>query len=193
MAIIPADIRSSSRRPKSSFIATRARTWSEGQLPGLPRIVFTDQTAVYLGGAEVEAFYFGRGHTNGDAVIYFRDLRTVHTGDLVVWGKRSDGTLLTPSIDYAYGGSLTDWLVTLDKVLQLDFDTAIPGHGPAVSKDDVRTFRLKLVTLRQRAADVVKSGASKSDFVAKVKTDDLGWPFPRATLEGLFDELSGGR
>ena len=165
----------------------------KAQLPGLPRIVFTDQTAVYLGGAEVEAFYFGRGHTNGDAVVYFRDLRTVHTGDLVVWGKRSDGTVLTPSIDYANGGSLTDWLATLDKVLQLDFDTAIPGHGPVVSKDDVRAFRLKLVTLRQRAADVVKSGASKNDFVAKLKTDDLNWPFPKATLEGLFDELSGGR
>jgi len=38
--------------------------------------------------------YMGRGHTDGDAVIYFPDLRTVHTGDLVVWGKRSQGATL---------------------------------------------------------------------------------------------------
>ena len=30
-----------------------------------PRLVFTDQTAIYLGGVEVRAFYMGRGHTNG--------------------------------------------------------------------------------------------------------------------------------
>ena len=47
--------------------------------------------------------YMGRGHTNSDAVIYFPDLRTVHTGDLVVWGKRSQGTTLTPNMDYAAG------------------------------------------------------------------------------------------
>lgn len=38
--------------------------------PGPARIVFTDQTAVYLGGVEVQAHYLGRGHTNGDALIW---------------------------------------------------------------------------------------------------------------------------
>ena len=59
-----------------------------------PRLVFADQAAVFLGGVEVQAMHLGGGHTNGDAVIYFPDLRTVHTGDLVVWGKRTDGTIL---------------------------------------------------------------------------------------------------
>ena len=48
-----------------------------------PRVVFNDQTAVYLGGVEVRALYMGRGHTNGDVVIYFPDLKTVHGGDLL--------------------------------------------------------------------------------------------------------------
>ena len=41
--------------------------------PGMSpaRITFTTETAVYLGGKEVRAYFFGRGHTNGDAVIYF--------------------------------------------------------------------------------------------------------------------------
>ena len=50
--------------------------------PGAPRIVFGNETAVFLGGAEAQAHHFGRGHTNGDAVIYFPDLKTIHTGDL---------------------------------------------------------------------------------------------------------------
>ena len=75
----------------------------KGNLPGPGRIVYTDQQSVFLGGVEVQMHYMGRGHTNGDSVIYFPDLRTVHTGDLVVWGKRSQGTVLTPNMDYAAG------------------------------------------------------------------------------------------
>jgi glyoxylase-like metal-dependent hydrolase (beta-lactamase superfamily II) len=49
---------------------------------GLPRITFSDEMSVYLGGKEARARYFGRGHTSGDAVVYFPELRVVHTGDL---------------------------------------------------------------------------------------------------------------
>jgi hypothetical protein len=78
-------------------------------------------------------------------------------------------------------------------VLQLDFDTAIPGHGPVLTKDDVRGFRRKLATLRDRAQGLVKSGVPKTDFTTKLKTDDLGWPFPKERLEPLFDELAGAQ
>jgi len=158
-----------------------------------PRLVFADQAAVFLGGVEVQAMHLGRGHTNGDAVIYFPDLRTVHTGDLVVWGKRTDGTILTPFVDRANGGSLVQWIATLDGVLKLDFDSAIPGHGPVLTKDNVRTFRQNLVTLRQRMTEVVKGGVKKEDLGKRLKTDDLGWPFPSERLNELWDEFGSGK
>ncbi len=169
------------------------RNMVTGKLAAPPRIVFGDQAAVFLGGVEVETQHLGRGHTNGDAVVFFRDLRTVHTGDLVVWGKRTDGSVLTPFMDYENGGSLTEWIGTLDKVLQLDFDSAIPGHGPVLSKDEVRAFRQKLVTLRQRAEQLVKSGVRRTDFMLKLKTDDLSWPFPKERIDPLYDELAATR
>jgi glyoxylase-like metal-dependent hydrolase (beta-lactamase superfamily II) len=163
------------------------------KLAAPPRLVFTDQAAVFLGNVEAQAIHLGRGHTNGDAVIYFPDLRTIHTGDLVVWGKRTDGSTLTPFVDRASGGSLVEWVTTLDGVLKLDFDTAIPGHGPVLTKDNIRTFRQNLVTLRQRVTEVVRSGAKKEDLGAKLKTDDLGWPFPPERLNELWDEFGAGR
>jgi cyclase len=90
------------------------------------RVVFTEETAVFLGGKEVRARYFGRGHTNGDAIVYFPALRTIHTGDLMA-GK-------TPLIDYPGGGSVVEWTKTLDEAMKLDFDTVIPGHGPVTDK-----------------------------------------------------------
>ena len=47
------------------------------------RGVHRGDCSVFLGGKEVRARYFGRGHTNGDAIIYFPALRTIHTGDLM--------------------------------------------------------------------------------------------------------------
>jgi glyoxylase-like metal-dependent hydrolase (beta-lactamase superfamily II) len=160
-------------------------------LPGPGRIVYTDQQSVFLGGVEVQLRYLGRGHTNGDSVIYFPDLRTVHTGDLVVWGKRSQGTTLTPFMDYAAGqGSGKEWVATLDKMLELDFDAAIPGHGPVLTKEEVRAFRHKMQTLNERMAALVRAGGTKADIAAKIKLDDLEWPFPPDALHGLYDELS---
>ncbi|MGE3404944.1 MAG: MBL fold metallo-hydrolase, partial [Vicinamibacterales bacterium] len=50
--------------------------------PGEPNITFATESAVHLGGVEVQLHWLGRGHTNGDTIIYFPDLKTVHTGDL---------------------------------------------------------------------------------------------------------------
>ena len=161
------------------------------KLAGPGRIVYTDQQSVFLGGAEVQMLYMGRGHTNGDSVIYFPDLRTIHTGDLVVWGKRSQGTTLTPFMDYAAGnGSGKEWVATLDNILKLDFDTAIPGHGPVLTKEQIRTFRNKMQTLNTRMLDLIKSGGKKEDIAAKIKLDDIDWPFQGNALNGLYDELS---
>ena len=161
------------------------------KLAGPGRIVYDSRQSVFLGGVEVQMRYLGRGHTNGDSVIYFEDLRTIHTGDLVLWGKRSQGTTLTPLMDYAAGsGSGREWVATLDNILAIDFDTAIPGHGPVLTKDQVRTFRNKMQTLNERMADLVRSGGSKQDIAARVRVDDLDWPFPAGALDGLFDELS---
>ena len=165
----------------------------KGKQAAPPRIVFNDQAELFLGGVQVQARYLGRGHTNGDAVIYFPDVRTVHTGDLVVWGKRTDGSVLTPFMDYSNGGSLTEWIGTLEKVLQLDFDAAIPGHGPVLTKNDVQGFRQKLITLRDRAQGLVRSGVSRTDFTGKLKIDDLNWPFPKERIDPLFDELTAKR
>ena len=160
-------------------------------LPGPGRIVYTDQQSVFLGGVEVQMRYMGRGHTNGDSVIYFPDLRAVHTGDLVVWGKRSQGTTLTPVMDYAAGsGSGKEWVATLDNILKLDFDTAIPGHGPVLTKAQVQVFRNKMQTLNERMAALIKSGGKKTEIATRIRLDDLDWPFQPNALDGLFDELS---
>src|SRR5437870_6639384 len=71
---------------------------------GLPRITFSDEFDVWLGGKEVRAKYFGRGHTSGDVIVYFPDAGVIHTGDLFL-GSTNGPSRLGIYVDYAQGGS----------------------------------------------------------------------------------------
>ena len=161
--------------PTAEIISTAnaRRNIVEHKQPGAPanmapaRVVFDQECSVFLGGKEVRAKYFGRGHTDGDAVIYFPALRTIHTGDLMA-GK-------TPLIDYTGGGSLKAWATTLDGVLQqFDFDTVIPGHGPVTNRAGLQTYRDNVEKLRNRAAGLIGEGKSQ-DEVGKVMIAEFGW------------------
>ncbi|MCH7858000.1 MAG: MBL fold metallo-hydrolase [Gemmatimonadetes bacterium] len=159
--------------------------------PGAPRVIFADETAVFLGGVEVQMFHFGRGHTNGDAVAYFPDLRVVHTGDLFVYGQRLNGSTLSPFWDFGNGGSVLEWPATLTRLLALDFDTVIPGHGSIMTKADVRTFRGKLETVIDRVRAEIAAGTTRDDIASRVDTSDLDWPLAPGRIRNVFDELTG--
>jgi glyoxylase-like metal-dependent hydrolase (beta-lactamase superfamily II) len=161
--------------PTADIISTQnARTnileHKQSNVTGSPvapaRIVFTDETAVFLGGKEVRAKFFGRGHTNGDAVVYFPQDRTIHTGDLMAGSS--------PLIDYNGGGSLLEWTKTLDAAMKLDFDTVIPGHGPVTNRAGLKTYRDGVEKLQTRVRGLIRQGKTQ-DEVAKVMTDEYKW------------------
>jgi glyoxylase-like metal-dependent hydrolase (beta-lactamase superfamily II) len=137
----------------------------EGKQPGLPRITFSDEAQVFLGGKEVIARHLGRGHTNGDAVIFFPGERVLHTGDLFV-------TPGAPFCDTANGGSIKEWDATIQKVLQYDFDTVIPGHGPVSKKADLVKWVQTLGAIRSRIKTACAGGAA--DAASRLDLKDLG-------------------
>ena len=151
------------------------------------RVTFTEETDLFLGGKEVRAKYYGRGHTNGDAFVYFPALKVLHTGDMF--------TSATPLIDYPGGGSLLEWPKTLDAVMNdksLDFDTVIPGHGPVSKKADLVTYRNNAEKMRTRVQSLIRQGKNQDD-VAKVMTAEYNWQ-PGSlnmqwSLPGMMTEL----
>jgi len=155
-----------------------------GKMPGLPRITFSDETQVFLGGKEVLAKHVGRGHTNGDAVVYFPSERVLHTGDLFVNGG-------APFIDYSAGGSIVEWDQTLARILDFDFDTVIPGHGPMAKKADLVKWRQTLATLRAHAKAACAGGAT--DALKRMNLDELGMkpsPLFERSIPGMCQEMA---
>jgi glyoxylase-like metal-dependent hydrolase (beta-lactamase superfamily II) len=150
---------------------------------GLPRVTFSDRLDVHLGGKEIEAYYFGRGHTSGDAIVYFPELKAIHTGDLFISSARPGVPIY---VDYVQGGSLLEWTRTLERTLQLDFDIVIPGHGPVAKKADLARFNDSIAAMRTRLQELVRKGGDRA-AIAETIEKDYGWrvagcpPWPQMT------------
>ena len=156
--------------------------------PGEPNIAFADKASVFSGGVEVQLLHLGRGHTSGDTVIYFPDLKTVHAGDLIVDGM--------PVIDYAGGGSAVEFVKTIGALLEVDFDTLIPGHGRLMTKQEVADYKARFEEMNRRMRNLARSGVPKGEVRAKLYLEDLGWNHTVSTttwetnLERHYDEMA---
>jgi glyoxylase-like metal-dependent hydrolase (beta-lactamase superfamily II) len=155
--------------------------------PEMAKITYTKDKKVKVGKAKAEAHYYGRGHTNGDTFVWFPDVKVVSAGDMIT------GT--APNADMPFGGSVVEWVTTLDQVLKLPFDYVIPGHGnDPLSRAQVQEFRNKWNTILTRGIEAVQKGTPKEQLLASIKVDDLGgWNVnsfqPANRLDPLYAEL----
>ncbi|MEI9815119.1 MAG: MBL fold metallo-hydrolase [Acidobacteriota bacterium] len=150
------------------------------------QIAFTEEMSVFLGGAEVRGHYFGRGHTNGDAVVYFPDLKAVAMGDLMS-GEN-------PGIDYLNGGSMVELIKTYDKLLAAyDFDIVVPGHGAVTNRAGLKTYRDNIVKLMDRARTFLRQGKKTEDDLSKFMEKEYGWAIGSTrqvqNIPGMIKEL----
>ena len=107
-----------------------------------------------------------------------------------------------PVIDYPGGGSALEFIPTIDKILTLDFDTVILGHGRTLKKDDVRAYRARFQVMNDRMRELIRQGVKKDDLKtldqarARLKLAELGWDNSVSTttwfsgIAGYYDELA---
>jgi cyclase len=156
-----------------------------GDMPGIPRIAFSEETQVFLGGTEVQFRYLGRGHTNGDAVVYFPSERVLHMGDLFTNGA--------PFCDTSANCSIKEWDQTVRKALAYDAVKVIPGHGPVMTKTELAKYAQNVAAMRDRLAKACPSGTPE-EIAKKLDFTDLGWGAPSAMfargVPGMCKELT---
>lgn len=157
------------------------RTSNQGWVPA---IGYIGQMKLLLGGKEVDLIQM-RGHTRGDTVVYFPASRVVCTGDLATTADS------IPSIvNYADGGSWSDWQRSIDQILTLDFDYAIPGHGPAVTKPELTAYRNKKVAMLERFRALNRDHKSQEEITQTlVKEFNWGAGPSAGNIPGMMQEL----
>ena len=99
-----------------------------------------------------------------------------------------------PFIDYSAQGSLVEWDKTLEKALQFDVDTVIPGHGPVAKKADLVKWRQTLATLRAHAKAACAGGATDALKRLDIRIS-MNWamktqPLFERSIPGICQELA---
>ena len=170
----------------------------------MPDTTFTDKMTLGKGKDRIDLYYFGPGHTNGDAFVVFPALRAMCIGDLMAWN-------MGPLIDPATGGSIIALPDTLEKALKgiKNVDLVIEGHGDVNSWQGLRAYtefhRALLnaakgaLSRKQTPEDALAELEKNSKFAVFLKDELLkdleygGTPKSRAliNLNVAFQELKG--
>ena len=144
---------------------------------GLPKRTFKDKMTIGSGNDRVELYYFGRGHTNGDAWVLFPALRILHAGDIFS-GKN------IPLLDANNGGSAVAIPDSLQKAYDTlkNVDTIITGHSTQATMADLKEYAQ---FNREFLADVqaAKKAGKSVDAVAntwKIPAKYAGYAAPAA-------------
>src|SRR5438876_11362491 len=138
---------------------------------GMAKRTFKDKMTLGSGKDRVDLYYFGRGHTNGDAWIVFPELRVAHAGDIFS-GKN------LPLLDMNNGGSgveIGDSLAKAHGGIK-DVDSIITGHSTVMTWADLAEYAQFNKDFLRDVRAAATSGKSADAFAGTWK--------PAATYKG---------
>jgi cyclase len=147
----------------------------------MPDRTFTDRMTIGSGDDRIELYYFGAGHTDGDAFIVFPARRAMAAGDIFAWK-------MAPLIDSRTGGSVLALPDTLEKAADgiPNVDTVIEGHGDVNSWEGFRDY----VQFNRALVDAAKAGMAQK--TAEEIAAGLRAKFPVFTKEELLTDMEYG-
>jgi glyoxylase-like metal-dependent hydrolase (beta-lactamase superfamily II) len=102
---------------------------------GMPKRTFKDTLTLDKGADRIDLYYFGRGHTNGDAFVVFPALRVMHAGD--IFARKGP-----PLLDANNGGSGVAIGDTLSRAAAgiKGVDSIITGHSTLMTWADLQEY-----------------------------------------------------
>ena len=106
-----------------------------------------DRLVFHQSGRDVELRHLGPAHTFGDAFVYLPKDKILFAGDLAFY-------YVTP---LAFQGHVGNWIKVADRILKMDVDLIVPGHGPLGGKKELREMRSYLMLIRREARETIST------------------------------------
>jgi len=175
----PASVEVVAHENTRKWMAANPRVASN--VAAMPDKTFTDRMTLGSGDDRIELYYFGAGHTDGDAFIVFPARRAMCAGDLFAWK-------MSPLIDPMAGGSVLALPGTLEKAINgiPNVDTVIEGHGDVNTWAGFRDY----VQFNRALVNAAKAGMGKK--TAEEIAAELKPKFPVFTKEELLTDMEYG-
>jgi cyclase len=156
----------------------------------LPTLVYDTELVLFLSSEEVHLYHFGRAHTDGDSLVYFKTSNVIHWGD--TFSNR-----WIPAMDAS--GNSVDWIDWLDKGVAVSPGaTMVPGHGAIGKQADVMKLRAFFTSLQTVVRQEIAAGKTRDQAMDDVKDAEYAnYPGGAARLRTnvgiIYDQLKSTR
>lgn len=128
-----------------------------------PTEIFADRFEFLLPDEVVRLNYWGPAHCDGDIVVHLVQRKVVILGDLLFCGR----------FPWMGDCDLDGWIDQLGRILTLDVEVVIPGHGPPATLAEVESFRNLLVALRGSVSAAIRLGHSEDAAMREVRLPEF--------------------
>lgn len=150
-----------------------------------PKQTFTGEMTLNVGDKQVHLIEVGPAHTRGDTLAYIPADRVVFTADILFIGGHP----------IAWAGPVSNWIRACDRILGMDVETIVPGHGPITDKHGVSEFKGYLEYVMQEARKRYEAGMSSFEAAQDIALDQYAaWTDGEriaVTVAAIYRELSG--
>ena len=172
--------------PAMAAMATALAAWDFSGIELTPPTTLIDESLdLDLDGIAARLLYVGPAHTAGDVIVHLPERRVVFTGDVLF-------RLCTP---IGWEGTYDHWIAALDRIVALNPDVVVPGHGPLCGIDGPREMKAYLQYVRAESTRFFNAGVSAVEAAKRI---DLGpyanWTEPERivfNVERAYRECRG--
>ena len=151
----------------------------------LPKQTFAGELAIIVGDKEVRLIEVGPAHTGGDTLVLLPTERVLFSGDILFHGGHP----------IAWAGPVSNWIAACDRILAMDVEVIVPGHGPLADKAAVAELKSYFEYLYEQAGGLHERGLTPVQAARSLSIDrwaDWGERERLAVnLANIFRELDG--
>ena len=153
-------------------------SWNDPELkPFIPSVTFTSKMDLYVDAKKVELWYFGIGHTTGDAVVYFPDDKIAFIGDQIFEGR--------VQLIHSYkGGNSFEHVKTLQKMIEtLNAEKYYSGHSEALDRNAILAHITEMKDLQSKVAGYIKDNYTLDNIKKEFDTNQGN------LVESIYNEI----
>ena len=151
----------------------------------LPDETFSGELSLQVGERELHLMEVGPAHTRGDTLVHVPASRVLFTGDILFSGAHP----------IAWAGPVSNWIAACERILELDVDVLVPGHGPIAAPESVRELRSYFEYLYAQARACREQGMDVMQAARALSLDRWAdWREPErvaVNVANIYRELSG--
>jgi cyclase len=151
----------------------------------LPDETFNGQLTLTVGGREVSLIEVGPAHTRGDTLVHLPAERILFSGDILFHGAHP----------IAWAGPVSNWIAACDRILDMDLELIVPGHGPLADQSAVAEVKAYFEYLYAQAGALHEKGCNPVQAARALAMDRWAqWGESErlaVNLATIFRELEG--